>query len=213
MLILNLLSFWALDQNLFRSIHVGLHRDFLDPIMLLITYTGDGHIQIPVLIFLAVNKKTRTAGLAMIASFLVAGGLRLVIKDMVSRPRPSNFDWATPISWPGGMPGWLGNTFDIIPYGNSSFPSGHSTTSFAIAFMLAWLVYKTEYAWFGWAACIWAFLVGLSRIYIGVHYPGDVLGGAALAAICASGLYLFWHSKGWMPFAMALAAEPEETNP
>lgn len=177
--------------------------------MLLITYTGDGHIQIPVLIFLAVNKKTRTAGIALIASFLVSGGLRLLIKDLVDRPRPSNFEWATPLTWPGGMPGWLGRTFDVIPYGNSSFPSGHSTTSFAIAFMLAWLVYKTEYAWIGWATCLWAFLVGLSRVYIGVHYPGDVLGGAALAAIAASGLYLFWHSKGWMPFAIAIAQVPE----
>jgi membrane-associated phospholipid phosphatase len=203
MSILNTLALWSIDQELFRAIHIGLHRDFLDRIMLLLSYTGDGHIQIPVILFLAINKKTRTTGLAVIASFILAGGIRLIIKDMVSRPRPSNLEWAHPITWPGGFPsgpnGWLSQTFDVIPYGNSSFPSGHTTTSFAIALIIAWIVYKTEYAWVGWATCIWATLVGLSRIYIGVHYPGDVLAAISLSAVCSTGIYLFWQSKGWLP--------------
>ncbi len=202
MSILNSLSIWSLDQELFRAIHLGLQRDFLDRIMLLLTYSGDGHIQIPIIIFLAINKKTRSAGLAIIASFLVSGGIRLLIKDIVDRPRPSNFEWANPITWPGGLPGgpdgWLSRTFDVIPYGNSSFPSGHSTTSFAIAITVAWIVYKTEYAWIGWATMIWATLVGLSRIYIGVHYPGDVLSAIALAAICSTALVLLFQNKGWL---------------
>jgi membrane-associated phospholipid phosphatase len=203
MLTLNALALWTLDQNIFRLIHVDLHRDFLDPIMLIITYTGDGHIQIPILLFLAINKKTRAYGLAMIAAFCTAGILRIIVKQIVDRPRPSNLDFANPLTWPGGFPGgpegWLGKTFDVIPYGNSSFPSGHSTTSFAMAFMLAWMVYRTENAWIGWLAALWATLVGLSRIYVGVHYPGDVIAAAALSGIVTSALYLFWKSKNWLP--------------
>lgn len=198
-------SFWAADQNLYRAIHIGLHREFLDRLMLLVTYTGDGHIQIPVLLGLLAWPKTRRAGYALAAGYLLSGGLRLLVKDWVSRPRPTNFEWSRPLTWPGGLPGgpggWLSRTFDVVPFGDSSFPSGHSTTSFAIAFMAAWLVYKSENGWIGWAACLWASLVGFSRVYVGVHYPGDVVGGAALAGLCTSAVYLLWVNRGWLPEA------------
>ncbi len=202
MSILNLLTLWTWDRELFRAIHIGMHRDFLDRIMLIISYSGDGNIQIPILVIFLISKKTRKAALAVLACYVLAGGLRLILKEIISRPRPSNYDWAQPLSWPGGMPGgpdgWMSRTFDVIPYGNSSFPSGHTTTSFAIAFMIGWIVYKTEYAWIGWAAFTWACLVGLSRVYIGVHYPADIIAAIALSGICATLLNMLWQSKGWL---------------
>lgn len=209
MWILSLVSVWAADENLYRAIHIGLHRGFLDPVMLLLTYTGDGHLQIPLVLVLLAWPKTRKVGGAVATCYALAGLSRLLVKDLVSRPRPTNFSWAEPVTWPGGLPGgpegWLSRTFDVIPIGDSSFPSGHSTTTFAIAFMVAWLVYKTEFAWIGWTACLWATLVGFSRIYIGVHYPGDVLGGASLAALAATTVFLVWQSKGWLPFSSEAA--------
>jgi undecaprenyl-diphosphatase len=194
MSILSLIALLQWDESLFRAIHIGLHRDWLDRLILLISYTGDGHIQIPILLFLAINKKTRAIGLWLIGAFLLSGAIRIAIVKIVSRPRPTNFDFAEPRTWPGGFPGgadgWLTKTFDVIPYGDSSFPSGHTTTSAAIAVMLAWLLADSENAWIGRAACIWALLVAFSRIYVGVHYPADVLAAIALATICSTALYL-----------------------
>ena len=47
---------------------------------------------------------------------------------------------------------------------------------------------RNRYYWAG--MLIWALLVGYSRIYLGVHYPGDILGGALLGALLAKGVYL-----------------------
>ena len=143
------------DIDLYRWIHIGLHRDWLDKLMLLFTYTGDGHIQIPLLLAACVWKKTRPYGLAVLACYVFVGGVRLILRDLFSRPRPTNLDFSQPVSWGAGMPEWLAKTFDIIPYGDSSFPSGHSATSFAVAFMLAWLLQGTKQAWFGWLAVVW----------------------------------------------------------
>ena len=57
-----------------------------------------------------------------------------------------------------------------------SFPSGHTCASFAAAFAL----YKTLPRRWGIACLVLAALISLSRLYVGVHYPSDVLGGAAV---------------------------------
>lgn len=58
---------------------------------------------------------------------------------------------------------------------SSSFPAGHAATAFAGALLLSWVERRIAPALFGLAA-----LIAISRVYVGVHYPTDVLGGAAL---------------------------------
>ena len=69
--------------------------------------------------------------------------------------------------------------------GSPSFPSGHTTDAFALATALS-IAYPKWYVII--PAYLWAFAVGYSRIYLGVHYPSDVLAGAVIgvcsAAIC-----------------------------
>src|SRR6266511_3642298 len=68
---------------------------------------------------------------------------------------------------------------------NPSFPSGHASTSFACAALLGWLTPLPRVPLFVLAA-----LIAFSRVYVGVHYPLDVLGGAALGIAVATALRL-----------------------
>jgi len=69
----------------------------------------------------------------------------------------------------------------IVPPDEFSFPSGHTGAAFLLAIVLSAAVPAIT-PW----VFIWAFLVGLSRVYLGVHYPGDVLAGMALGILSAS---------------------------
>jgi len=66
--------------------------------------------------------------------------------------------------------------------GTYGFISGHSTNAFALATFLFFLFNK-RYIWFNWIMLFCAILVSYSRIYNGVHYPSDVLGGAIVGVL------------------------------
>lgn len=189
-------SLWEFDQAAFRAIHIGLHRDWLDPVFWLITSTGLGWVQaalilvIPLVVDLrhelnshtpwdAVRACWRKAAYGVwpllvttaVSGLFFAQGVKRLI---ASRDRPSLLSYAEPQE-------------QIF---SNSFPSGHTSTSFAIAFMLFFLTFRTERSWIARYAFAWALLVGISRVYRGVHWPTDVIGGIFAGLISSSAVYL-----------------------
>lgn len=66
----------------------------------------------------------------------------------------------------------------LIPYTpDATFPSDHTALAFTLIVALWFLLGRTGWLWVGWGA-----LIGLARVFVGVHYPADVLGGAILGA-------------------------------
>ncbi|MDD6189845.1 MAG: phosphatase PAP2 family protein [Clostridiales bacterium] len=136
-----------------------------------------GFIWIVLALVLLVRKKTRRHGiqlaLCLIASLIVNN---LILKNLVARPRPF-----TEVE---GLTVMLSRFADA---GSWSFPSGHAGSSFAAAYSLSKSFGKK-----GYPAWIAAALIAISRCYIGVHYPSDVICGALFGTLGAVAAVYLW---------------------
>ena len=85
----------------------------------------------------------------------------------------------------------------IAPETTYSFPSGHAMGSMTLALVLVVLSWHTRLRWWMLAAMtVFVPMVGLSRVYLGVHYPSDILAGWAAAAMWTIGVYLLVRRRG-----------------
>lgn len=138
-----------------------------DVVVPLITRLGDaGIIWIILTVLLLIIPKTRKTGVIMLAALLVDVLLcNVFIKNLVARTRP--FDVNTAVQLLVAKPR------------DYSFPSGHTAASFASVTALYLVGEKKMWK----AALVLAVLIALSRLYLYVHYPTDVLGGVLAGAI------------------------------
>ena len=156
-----------LDLSILMFVQENLRSAIGDAIMVFITHLGDGGwLWIAIGVLLLLFKKTRLAGFSVLISLAInALFTNVTLKDLIARPRPFHVS---------------DQILPLIPLPNSfSFPSGHTSGSLTAAFAL----YKTTPKKYGVPAVVLAALIGLSRIYVGVHYPTDVLGGLAVAIV------------------------------
>lgn len=163
-------GFFQLDGNILLWIQEYIRNDFLTPIFKFITSLGDeGYVWIAIAIVLLFVKNYRKVGLMVGASLL--GSLvfnNMLIKNIVARPRPYRMIETLTI---------------LIPEpGEYSFPSGHTSSSFAAGVVLYLMLPKK----YGIPAMVLAFFIGISRLYVGVHYPTDVLGGMVMGTLIAT---------------------------
>ena len=138
-----------------------------DVVVPLITRLGDaGIIWIILTVLLLIIPKTRKTGVIMMAALLVDVLLcNVLIKNLVARTRP--FDVNTAVQLLVAKPR------------DYSFPSGHTAASFASVTALYLAGEKKMWK----AALVLAVLIALSRLYLYVHYPTDVLGGMLLGCL------------------------------
>jgi undecaprenyl-diphosphatase len=107
--------------------------------------------------------------LLLVTADLAADGLSLLLRQWIGRARP-------PLVYPDPPP--------LVPTPHTgAFPSGHSASAFACATVIAWASPRLAVP-----AFVLAGLVAWSRVYVGVHWPLDVLGGAALGVLVATAL-------------------------
>lgn len=171
----------------FRAINVGWHRAWLDPVFLVISVSGLGGLQALFVLAFYRWPSLRRFIVPCVVAIAVTGilGADLIKKFMV-RDRPSNLVYA----------------FAQEDAHHTSFPSGHATTSFALATMLLLMTLGTRRARWSWLALLWAFGVALSRVYRGIHWPTDVLAGACLGSCGSAILYLVFAKKGWLDLTL-----------
>ena len=144
----------------------NLRCAFLDRFMSAITVLGDGGIfWILFTLALLILPKTRKLGLACALSLLIDLALcNGLLKNLIARTRPYDVN---------------PNIALLIPKpGDYSFPSGHSAASFTV---VGTLYFNKSKLWI--PACVLSTVIALSRLYLYVHYPTDVLGGAVFGII------------------------------
>ena len=144
-----------------------LHTPFLGKIMVFITRLGDaGIIWIMLSIVLLLIPKTRKSGAVMVVALVVDVLLcNIVLKNLVARTRPYDVN--------------TGVHLLVAKLHDYSFPSGHTAASFASVTALYLAGEKKLWKF----ALVLACLIAISRLYLYVHYPTDVLGGILFGVI------------------------------
>ena len=160
---------YELDVNILLFIQEHLRFDFLTPVLKFLTMLGDhGMLWIGVALLLVFIKRTRPIGATAGASLAINALLvNVFLKNIVARTRPYEVI--------DGLTSLVGEQSDF------SFPSGHTSSAFSVAVVMFMLMPKK----YGVPALIVATLIAYSRLYVGVHYPSDVIGGLIIGILAA----------------------------
>ncbi len=163
------------EANILLWIQENIRTDILDIVMAFISNINNaGMLAIAAIIILIVVKRYRAVGftamISLISEFVV---VNVFTKNIVARTRPYIVNDALEVL--GKLPS------------DYSFPSGHTGSAFAVAIVMFFCMP----AKYGVPSIIVAVLMGISRLYNGVHYPTDVLAGAVIGLITGYGAFKY----------------------
>lgn len=171
---------WEAEFLLFLQEHIRC--GFLTVIMKAFTYMGNyGILWYVLCLTLTINKKTRKLGImcwiTLVLNFLICN---VLIKGNVGRTRP--FEVID------------GLTYLIAKPVDTSFPSGHTSSAFSLASLITCYLPRNK-KWIGVISLTIAAMIGFSRMYLGVHYPSDVIVGFLLGIIFGLSTYFLLNKK------------------
>ena len=169
-----LIGFLAIAENVFNKeimsgdiigyklVSTFLISNFATPIAKFITNFGGAIFLITLTIVLLVLIKNKKIGISIFSNLVIVTILNQLLKAILQRPRPTEYR--------------------IVEETGYSFPSGHSMVSMAFYGYLIYLIYKyVKNKYIKWISIVLLSIlvcsIGISRIYLGVHYTSDVLGG------------------------------------
>ena len=157
-----------IDGIAYQFFVVRLRRDWLTPIMQSFTSLSAPVVLAVMLIIVAAFAPGRMPGRFAAANLVGIVALNFALKEIVQRPRPEGFR--------------------LIAETGYSFPSGHSMVAVAFYGFLIWLIIRYEedrlQRWI-WSLALFfvVIMIGVSRVYLGVHYFSDVVAGYCVAAV------------------------------
>ena len=157
------------DEQVLVWIAQNIRCALLDPFMKVYTQLGGlGMLFIALTLMLMLFKATRKSGFSALCAMLIGLVMvNLIIKPLVARERP----WLV-----------IENFVNLVPERDpNSFPSGHTSIAFSFAIAVCATAPKQ---WMRITAVCIAVVMGLSRLYVGVHFPSDVLVGAYIGSVC-----------------------------
>ena len=170
------------DVPLMLDIH-RLSTPWLDTVMQAITLTSSGVVvvfAVGLAVWLWRWRQQPLDALTLVVTIFGAVAINTLFKLLFARPRPTVFP-------------------PLTVEHSYSFPSGHTSTAVAFYGLLAVLLWRAHHR--GWALLsgVWVLAVALSRVYLGAHYPSDVLGSLMLGVIWISAVMVVRDGcSGWM---------------
>lgn len=169
-----------INVDIFNFINLYLQNPLFDAIMPYVTEMGSFVAMLAVCIIVIIlsiiykNQSVKRIAILCLFSLLLADGIALILKILVLEPRP----FVT-----------LNNVHLLVVENDpASFPSGHTTSTFAV---LSVLVFKFRHEFWSVVLILFGVVIGFSRIYVGVHYPLDVLAGCIIGVLCAYFTYKY----------------------
>lgn len=200
-----------IDQNLFHLINDQWTNPFLDLFMAAVSDVGVWKPILLIVILAALifgGFRARACIVCLLISMLIAEQVTKTLKSAINRDRPKHVQSVRMVQLEKSHPEFLSLFKKPVvrrsdqsdrKRGDPSFPSGHMTNNTVVAICLT-LFYRR-----GWSYWILAGLIGYSRVYLGAHWPSDVIGTVLLAAaetffiLAVLELIWRWTASRWAP--------------